>query len=143
MKTQKKSKATSIRQAAASAGLSPSAVHRKMKENPRLTAPQAAQTVKKERRSLHESREAIADTRAKLAEIELAEREGRLIDYETVEMQQRNFVQTVQSGLLNMPAPLAMILHGKTQPEMEIEIKSYARRLMQSWQKMAKKDPDK
>jgi hypothetical protein len=138
MKTQKKSKSTSIRQAAASAGLSPSAVHRKMRENPRLTAPQAAQTVKTERRSLQESRESLADTRAKLAELELAEREGRLINKDTVDMQKHAFVQIVQSGIMSMHTTLAMLCLGKTQSECETEIKGYARRMIEGWKKLAR-----
>jgi hypothetical protein len=55
-------------------------------------------------------------------------------------MQQRQFVQTVQAGLLNTHTTLAVLVQGKTQPECENEIKAFMRRMIESWQKLAKKE---
>jgi hypothetical protein len=85
--------------------------------------------------------ELIAKTAAQraLLELELEVKRGNLIERDTVEMQQRAFVQTVQSDLLNMPQTLALMLVGKDQSGMELEIKGYVRRLIESWKKLAKK----
>ena len=78
-----------------------------------------------------------------LLDLELEVKRGNLIDRDTVEMQQRAFVQVVQSGLLNMHTTLAMLVAGKTQGECETEIKGYARRMIESWKKLAKKENGK
>lgn len=74
-----------------------------------------------------------------LLELELEVKRGNLIDRDTVEMQQRAFVQVVQSDLLTAHSTLALLISGKTGPDVETEIKGFMRRLIQSWQKLAKK----
>jgi hypothetical protein len=109
----------------------------------------AVRAFQSERRSLDKSKptgtyaEALrAKTEAQrdLLKLELEVKRGNLIDKDTVEMQQRAFVQVVQSGVLNMHTTLAMLVAGKSQGECETEIKGYARRMIESWKKLAKKE---
>ena len=74
-----------------------------------------------------------------LLELDLEVKRGNLLDKDTVEMQQRAFVQVTQSDLMNAHTTLALLVAGKTGPEIETEIKGYMRRLIQSWQKLAKR----
>ncbi len=78
-----------------------------------------------------------------LLELDLEVKRGNLIDRDTVEMQQRAFVQVVQSDLLNAHTTLALLVSGKTGADLETEIKGFMRRLIQSWQKLAKKEGGK
>jgi hypothetical protein len=90
--------------------------------------------------SMKESLERKAAAQAGREELKLQVEKGILIDKDTVDMQQRQFVQTVQAGLLNTHTTLAVLVQGKTQPECENEIKAFMRRMIESWQKLAKKE---
>jgi hypothetical protein len=89
--------------------------------------------------SMKQSLERKAAAQAGREELKLQVERGLLIDKDTVEMQQRAFVQVVQSDLLNAHTTLAVLVSGKTGPDLENEIKAYMRRMIESWQKLAKK----
>ena len=92
--------------------------------------------------SYKQSVERKAAAQARREELKLAVEEGALVNAETVEMQQRQFVQVVQSDLLNAHTTLAMLVTGKTGAELENEIKGFMRRMIESWKKLAKKKED-
>ena len=131
MKSQSKPK--SIRTAAAAAGVDPSAVYRMMKADPSLDAEGAAKAVA----NVKETRNIMLRCKARLAELDLAEREGRLIDKETVERDQRAFVQIVTNDLLTCHGTIAHLCVGKTHAEAETAVKTHIRRMLENWQKLA------
>lgn len=89
---------------------------------------------------IRQAKDALAVYRAKMAKLDFDKAEGRLIDKDTVEMQQRAFVQTVTAGVLNMHTTLALLVAGKSVQDCETEIRAYGRRMLESWKKLARKD---
>ena len=77
------------------------------------------------------------EAQAKLAELDLDEREGRVIDRDTVEMQARAFVQTVQTDLLTMHATLALLVAGKPVSECAGVIRPFALSILKRWKAQA------
>jgi hypothetical protein len=85
-----------------------------------------------------ELRAKVAAQRA-LLELELEVKRGSLLERDTVERHQREFVQVVTNGLLNAPQPLSLLVANKPPAECAKVIREFNRRMLEGWQKMNQK----
>jgi hypothetical protein len=83
-----------------------------------------------------QARDMAAVYKAKMAKLEYEEKEGSMVNKDTVERWEREFVQVVTNGLLNAPQPLSLLVANKPPAECAKVIREFNRRMLEGWKKM-------